>query len=326
GALIDLASWPRNPVRPSVGRSWRKAWPSRARAPPRHPPNRSPLARTDSRHCREPASSRHKSGSDAPRAASLARRHDDPRLQATRDDDPVCGARHRHREGDRRMHEPPSPSGVPALPAHHRPQHPQIARSASRRRQLRNAQAPQGQGLAQAPPPLSPPLHPNIGLLDQFDRTPLRPDHRRRHPPRRLPQRRRTQDRNRSLSRAAQCRTQTVRLDRPGRRHPQKSRPRATSVRVTTLGRAVSELTGLSRLVDLAEHVRRSKAKIDKEFVKRAIGDRDGADREYRAAKNDLEKIMLGHPNLKPAQAIPQPSDEQGSSAPSQRSPSISKM
>ena len=27
GALIDLASWPRNPVRPSVGRSWRKAWP-----------------------------------------------------------------------------------------------------------------------------------------------------------------------------------------------------------------------------------------------------------------------------------------------------------
>ena len=29
--------------------------------------------------------------------------------------------------------------------------HPQIARSASRRRQLRDAQAPQGQGLAQAP-------------------------------------------------------------------------------------------------------------------------------------------------------------------------------
>ena len=56
----------RNPVRPSVGRSWRRAWPSRARAPPRHHPNRSPLARTGSPHCREPASSRHKSGSDAP--------------------------------------------------------------------------------------------------------------------------------------------------------------------------------------------------------------------------------------------------------------------
>ena len=66
GALIALASWPRNPVRQSVGRSWRKAWPSRARAPPRHPPNRSPLGRIGSPHCREPASSKHKSGSDAP--------------------------------------------------------------------------------------------------------------------------------------------------------------------------------------------------------------------------------------------------------------------
>ena len=37
----------------------RKGWPSRARAPPRHPPNRSPLGRTGSPHCREPASSRH---------------------------------------------------------------------------------------------------------------------------------------------------------------------------------------------------------------------------------------------------------------------------
>ena len=34
------------------------------------------------------------------------------------------------------------------------------------------------------------------------------------------------------------------------------------------LGRAVSQLTGLSALVDLAEHVRRAKTKIDKEFVK----------------------------------------------------------
>ena len=39
-----------------------------------------------------------------------SRRHDDPRLQATRDDDPVRGARRRHRQGHRRMHEPPSPS------------------------------------------------------------------------------------------------------------------------------------------------------------------------------------------------------------------------
>src|SRR5208337_2870371 len=185
-----------------------------------------------------------------------SRRHDDPRLQATRDDDPVRGARRRHREGHRRMHGPPSPSGVPALPAHHRPQHPQIARSASRRRQLRDPQAPQGQGLAQAPPPLPPPLHPHIGLLDQSGRTLLRPDHRRRHPPRRLPQRRRTQDRNRSLFGATQCRAQALRLDRPSRRYPPESCQRATSVRVGTLGDfAVFPFpTGGKRLYGFAEY------------------------------------------------------------------------
>ena len=102
-------------------------------------------------------------------------------------------------------------------------------------RQLRHPQAPQGQGLAQAPPALSPPLYPDFRLLDQSGRALLRPDHRGRHPPRRIPQRRRTQDRHRSLPRPAQCRRQTVHLDRPRRRHPRKSRQRTTSVRVGTL-------------------------------------------------------------------------------------------
>ena len=43
------------------------------------------------------------------------RRHHDPRLQATRNDDPVCGARRRHRQGHRRMHAAASSPGVPAL-------------------------------------------------------------------------------------------------------------------------------------------------------------------------------------------------------------------
>ena len=76
------------------------------------------------------------------------------------------------------------------------------------------------------------------------------------------------------------------------------------------LGRAVSQLTGLSALVDLAEHVRRAKTKIDKEFVNAKISERDRADHDYDVAKNDLEKIMLAHKSLKPAQAVPQPSDE----------------
>jgi hypothetical protein len=37
--------------------------------------------------------------------------------KATPDDDPVRRARRRHRQCDRRMHGPPSPSGVPQVPA-----------------------------------------------------------------------------------------------------------------------------------------------------------------------------------------------------------------
>ncbi|VUX55007.1 conserved protein of unknown function, partial [uncultured Woeseiaceae bacterium] len=78
------------------------------------------------------------------------------------------------------------------------------------------------------------------------------------------------------------------------------------------LGRAVSQLTGLSALVDLAEHVRRARAKIDKEFVKAKAEARDRADRDYATAKDDIEKILLTHPSLKPVRAVPQPSDDKG--------------
>lgn len=76
------------------------------------------------------------------------------------------------------------------------------------------------------------------------------------------------------------------------------------------LGRAVSQLTGLSSLVDLAEHVRRAKTKIDKDFIRTKKGDLDNADRGYQVAKDDLEAILLSNPNLKPARAIPHPSDD----------------
>jgi AAA domain-containing protein len=76
------------------------------------------------------------------------------------------------------------------------------------------------------------------------------------------------------------------------------------------LGRAVSQLTGLAALVDLAEHVRRAKTKIDKEFVKAKASDRDRADLDYGVAKADLGNILLEHPTLNPTQTIPQPSDD----------------
>lgn len=58
--------------------------------------------------------------------------------------------------------------------------------------------------------------------------------------------------------------------------------------------------------------MRRAKTKIDKEFVKGKAGDRDRADRDYGTAKDDLERILLTHPSLKPAQPIPQSSDDKG--------------
>ncbi len=58
------------------------------------------------------------------------------------------------------------------------------------------------------------------------------------------------------------------------------------------MGQAVSQLTGLSALVDLAGHVRRAKAKIDGEFVKAREAERETADQNYQTAKGDLEKIV----------------------------------
>jgi hypothetical protein len=78
------------------------------------------------------------------------------------------------------------------------------------------------------------------------------------------------------------------------------------------LGRAVSQLTGLSALVDLANHAQRAKTKIDKEFIKAKTAERERADRDYSTAKGDLEKILFVHPSLKPEQAAPQPSDDKG--------------
>jgi hypothetical protein len=78
------------------------------------------------------------------------------------------------------------------------------------------------------------------------------------------------------------------------------------------LGRAVSQLTGLSALVDLAEHVRRAKTKIDREFVKAKTEERNRADRAYITAKDDLENILQAHSNLASARVVPQPSEDKG--------------
>lgn len=76
------------------------------------------------------------------------------------------------------------------------------------------------------------------------------------------------------------------------------------------LGRAVSQLTGLSALVELVDHVRRAKSKIDKEFVRNKSKELEQSDENYGTAKDDLEKIIQEHPNLKPEVEIPVPSED----------------
>ncbi|MGO4574094.1 ATP-binding protein [Microvirga sp. 2TAF3] len=76
------------------------------------------------------------------------------------------------------------------------------------------------------------------------------------------------------------------------------------------LGRAVSQLTGLSALVDLAGHARRAKDKIDKDYRKAKIQERDRIDQAYNTIKNDLERALADRPDLKPSADIPPPSDD----------------
>jgi hypothetical protein len=75
------------------------------------------------------------------------------------------------------------------------------------------------------------------------------------------------------------------------------------------LGRAVSQLTGLSALIDLAEHVRRAKNRV-KEFTKAKTDERERVDKAYNMAKNDLENLLQAHPAIAPATTVPPPSKD----------------
>jgi hypothetical protein len=74
------------------------------------------------------------------------------------------------------------------------------------------------------------------------------------------------------------------------------------------LGKAVAQLTGLSSLADLADHVRRAKHKIDTEFVKAKTQDIRNADVSYERARTDLAKEVEAHPKIAPPKTAPAPS------------------
>ena len=76
------------------------------------------------------------------------------------------------------------------------------------------------------------------------------------------------------------------------------------------LGRAVGELTGLASLIDLADHARRAKQKIDKDFVKAKAAELEGFDQNYETARSDLAKVLEDHPDLALPKSIPSPSND----------------
>lgn len=76
------------------------------------------------------------------------------------------------------------------------------------------------------------------------------------------------------------------------------------------LGRAVSQLTGLSALNDLTDHVRRVKNKIDKDLVRSKKNSMDQVDLAYITAKQDLGKIVGENSSLKLPQDVPAPSED----------------
>src|SRR5215218_2263194 len=159
----------------------------------------------------------------------------DPRLQAERDHDLVRGAQRPRRRGARPLHATAPPPGVPALPQHDRgggagrqagPLHP---------RQLRHAQAPEGAGVAGAPPTLDLPLHPDLGLVAERGRELLLGANPEAAPARRLLLDRRAASGHPPLHRPAQRRSRALRLDQDRRpdHHQDKSSEYVSAVATT---------------------------------------------------------------------------------------------
>ena len=76
---------------------------------------------------------------------------------------------------------------------------------------------------------------------------------------------------------------------------------------VSEFGQAIAQLTGLADLVELAKHAKRTQERIDKEFTKARKDEIDVQNAAFRQARNDLQALIDETPNLKPADALPDP-------------------
>lgn len=76
------------------------------------------------------------------------------------------------------------------------------------------------------------------------------------------------------------------------------------------LGRAVAELTGLSALIDLADHARRAQVKVEGDYTKEKVKEREYVDAAYETARTDLNSICVKHTEIAPSVTIPNASDD----------------
>ena len=71
------------------------------------------------------------------------------------------------------------------------------------------------------------------------------------------------------------------------------------------LGRAVSELTGMSELLDLARHAGKAQARMLKELTNKKIGEIEHLDRQFKQHLTDLADRIKEFPAMRPPIALP---------------------
>ena len=78
----------------------------------------------------------------------------------------------------------------------------------------------------------------------------------------------------------------------------------------SALGKAVSELTGMAALVQLANHAKKAKKKIDGDLTKSKRNELESADEAYSRTRSDLIDLIRKHALAIEEEAIPPPSED----------------
>ena len=79
---------------------------------------------------------------------------------------------------------------------------------------------------------------------------------------------------------------------------------------VSELGQAIAQLTGLSDLVDLSKHAKRTRQRLSREFKDAKNAEIDTIDQTFLAAQKELEQLNRENPAIAPASQLSAPSHD----------------